>query len=409
MANNPIQEEIHKKFNSIPVLIGDYFKTLFAVLVHTEATYDKLSIEGIRSVLMKPVAFFITNILIASSIDHFFGYDIPKFPFETTLIPNLLGNFPFIVLRYLLGILLFISIFKLFIKQYKVTYLINKMFPIVCYASAIYIPYTFLHGLVGEIVGKYLVNSSSYIMQDISGLTYLVFSIKILLLMLTPQIVFIAWWLLIVYLGLKSINLSSSKRLKKAIIISPCIFIFVQLSTVLAATYIKNSSTIDALKIVYSGSVYEILSQKSPNYMNAMFLAESVSNNKQIPEYGRYAYKLIKMSSSIAIPTFRNDKAVVAEILKGIKDRDYRNVEKIITTHIDSLSANIDLKRELSEVIEIRNSPTFVDLKGMNVILNVKYVDELETSFPDLIRVNEENYIYVCPVVISSALISIFP
>ena len=106
---------------------------------------------------------------------------------------------------------------------------------------------------------------------------------------------------------------------------------------------------------------------------------------------------------------FNNNKAVVDEIMKGITDRDYRSVEKIIATHVDSLSSNVDLKRELSEVIETRSSPTFVDLKGKTVSLTTKYVDELETSFPDLIRVNEKNYLYFCPVVISPALISIFP
>ena len=90
-------------------------------------------------------------------------------------------------------------------------------------------------------------------------------------------------------------------------------------------------------------------------------------------------------------------------------NHDFDNVEYIITRHIDSLISNIDLKRELSEIVALRNSPTFVNLKGKTVTLSIKIVDDLGTAFPDLIRVNETNYIYVCPVVASPALVSIFP
>lgn len=408
MANKPIQEVIHKKVITLTILIADYFKTFLAVLVHPKVTYDELSMEGNRSELMKPGAFLIANILIFHSIDYFFGYNIPKFPFKT-LVPNPFGNFPFLILRYIIGTLLFLTILKLFIKQYKLVEFIYKTFPVICYASAIYIPYVFIHGLSGAQVGEYLFNSYPHVMQNICEKTFLVFSLKILFFLLIPQFVFIVWWLWIVYLGLKSTNISPSIKLKKAIIISPIIFIIIELSTMLTASYIMNASTLGALKIVYSGSIDEIMAQESPNYFEAMFIAESVSDNKQMPEYGRYAYKLIKMSSAIAIPTFRNDKTVIAEILKGIKSHDYKYVETIISTHIDSLSANIDLKKELKEVVELRNSPSFIDLKGMTVTLITKYVDELETSSPDLIRVDEKNYIYVCPIAVSPALISIFP
>jgi len=98
-----------------------------------------------------------------------------------------------------------------------------------------------------------------------------------------------------------------------------------------------------------------------------------------------------------------------AEIKRNIMNHDFDNVENIITKHIDSLVSNIDLKKALSEIVALRNSPTFVNLKGKSVTLSFKYVDDLGTASPDLIRVNETNYIHVCPVVASPALVSIFP
>jgi hypothetical protein len=66
----------------------------------------------------------------------------------------------------------------------------------------------------------------------------------------------------------------------------------------------------------------------------------------------------------------------------------------------------------LLELETIRNSPTFIDLKGMTITLSpftTKYVDNLESSTPDLIRIDEKNYLYVCPITIVPAFISIFP
>lgn len=409
MLNKPAQEEIFQKLIGLPSIIGEYFKTLFSVLVHPIATFDKVLTKNIGSTQLGPAVFFVTNILTVHLIDHLFGYDIPKFPFETTLIQNPFGNFPFIVLRYLFGTFLFLFIFKLLMKEYRFSILIKQVFPIVCYASAIYIPYAFFHGLVGMKIGEYILDSSTDILNNAGQLAYIEYQLKILAFFIIPQIAFIAWWLWVVYLGLKSIRLSTSKNIKKAIAITPIIFVMVQISTVLIASYILNSSTIRALEIVYTGKIYKILDQDNTNYINAMFLADEVSSNKQIPEYGRYAYKLIKVASSISIPTFHNEKTVVSEIKRNIKNHDFDNVEYIITKHIDSLRSNVDLKRELSEIVALRNSPTFVNLNGKTVTLHFKLVDDLGTAFPDLIRVNETNYIFDCPVVVSSALFSIFP
>jgi len=147
---------------------------------------------------------------------------------------------------------------------------------------------------------------------------YIVYQLKILAFFIVPQIAFIAWWLCVVYLGLKSIRFSSLKNIKKAIAITPIIFLIVQLSTVLIASYILNLSTIRALKIIYTGKIYEIVNQENANYISAMFIADEVSSNKQIPEYGRCIYKLISVASSISIPTFHNEKTVVSEIKRNI-------------------------------------------------------------------------------------------
>ncbi len=409
MLNKPAQDEIVKKLIELPSLVGEYFRTIFSVLVHPIATFDKVLTRSIGSAQFGPTAFFVTNILTVNLIDHLCGYDIPKLPFETTLIKNPFGNFPFIVLRYLFGTLLFLYIFKLLVKEDSFSILIKKIFPIVCYASAIYIPYAVFHGFIGMIIGEYILDEFTDISNNADQLAYIAYQFKILAFFAIPKIAFISWWLWVVYLGLKSIGLSSLKNIKKAIVIAPIIFLMVQFSTVLVATYVINSPTIRAVKIVYTGEIYEILNQDNPNYFNAMFIADEVSSNKQIPEYGRYAYKLIKVASSISIPMFHNEKTVVSEINRNIGNHDFDNVEYIITKHIDSLRSNLDLKRELSDIVALRNSPTFVNLKGKTVTLQTKLVDDLGTAFPDLIRVNETNYIYVCPVVVSSALFSIFP
>lgn len=406
MSTTPTRDVVYERVVALASQLIGYFSTLWSILIHPKRTFDEMCENGRSAGFMGPGVFLVANIVVTHYVDHVFGYESPSVPFKLTLIPTFVQEYPFLISRYIIGIITFVSILRLFTKQQPLRQFIHRVAPIMCYASAIYIPYAFLHGANGNHVGRVLIDSAQKIFQNDSHPTFFSFCLKFLCLLLLPQIFCATWWSWIVYLGIRAASLFMRLR---SLFVSIVVFMIVEFSTIVAASYIVNRSTIDDLTIVNSHALAGLISQEPPNYLEAMMLAEKVADDKLIPAYGRYAYMLIEISCAVAMPVLHNDKAVVADLINGVMRRDYMSVQEIVSNHMGSLVASIDIKRKMANVVALRNSPEFVDLRDIDLVVFPKIVDDLEDSSPDLIRINDKTYLYACPFVISPALISIFP
>jgi hypothetical protein len=360
-----MEKENHEKVFGIATYVIRYVATFWAMLF-----YPKRTLSNINSTdLTRPGAFLFINILLSVSVAQFIGYEIAQFPIINLLIERLTGN-SFVLIRFFLGLSIFFLLLKFFLKWKNLSSFMRLVFPILCYCSVLYLPIIlvkhFYHYYIGEDVLNIISRATIGLPIQFSIYTYL----KFLLFLMIP-LIFLFWWLRLIYLGITTIKIDSSVKIKRAIVFSYLLFFVFQTITSLLLFLIINISTIQSFSIILDDKVKQELLLNPPNYFKAMVLASKVSENEYLPEYVRYIYKLEKIICTIGF--LKGNENLISEGLSGLDNRKYDYVRDILVENLKKTSnENIyktAVRKDIEDAVKLRNSPSFIDLRKEHINL----------------------------------------
>jgi len=218
-----LEKTINIKVFTILRFVSRYSKTLWNLLFFPRKTFTILG-SSFNSNYMKPGAFLVINIILSYLVSQLLGYTIPAFPFEIPFLSNRFGSYSFLVLRFILGLFLFLAIVKFLIRHESFEKYISLIFPIFCYSSAIYIPFVVVKGFRNHILQKKFLNLLGAAHLKFSSL----FSLN-LLFALVISLILLLWWLWLIYTGIRYSKLFTRLKLKKIILFAYIIFLTCQI------------------------------------------------------------------------------------------------------------------------------------------------------------------------------------
>jgi hypothetical protein len=105
-----------------------------------------------------------------------------------------------------------------------------------------------------------------------------------------------------------------------------------------------------------------------------------MSEYEGLPEYGRYTFKLKKLTYTLADPLYKQDNRATSEMLRYLKAKDYKALEDLLGKYLKRAASNdkdprrplyVGLMKDLDKAVQLRTSPTFVDLRGKSVNLGL--------------------------------------
>jgi hypothetical protein len=253
---------------------------------------------------------------------------------------------------------------RLFLKWGNLKAFIKLLLPVFCYCSVLYLPIIFVEH-----------NYSNYVMRDffdkvtkvVSGLpteisisTYFEFLLYVLI-----RLIFLAWWLRLLYLGIAFLKMDSPIIIKRALIFSCLIFFSFQTITFLVLFNKINGPTIESIQIIVGKKVEKELSLNPPNYIKAAILSDMVAENQYMPEYVRYVYKLKKIISEVGM--FKVNENLISKGLGDLRNEDYDHVRDILNEELKVSSVDSyymqAIRKDLEDAVKFRNSPSFIDLR----------------------------------------------
>lgn len=367
-VESAIEHELQRETVGILRLITGYFTTWWGIFKYPKITLRSLlSAEREPGEGMPAAAFLVINILVVLLIRGQLGDTLLKFPFEVHWALNII---PF-VLRYLLGMIVFLFLFtRLTTKRGVINYMF-EMFPVFCYASVIFVPFFLIRELSSRAIGTLFVN---ILLSFISGLpiklsmgSYMKLFLSIIFIL-----AFFIWWLWLLYVGLEYLKpIQPKKKRLKNLASAYFHFLLVKVAALLVVSFLAYGSTLVAFKIIALQEIERALSTQPPNYGKAYVLSEEIANAKGMPVYFRYVAKLKSMIYQIAIIAPDDSREqVVAQAQKAGSDHDFERVEKIIRGYVQELLINkrdprrsvyAQVAKSLEEAVELRNSPHYVE------------------------------------------------
>ena len=353
-----MEKENHEKvFGTINSIIR-YIATFWAMLFYPKRTLAELDSPN----LIRPGYFLLINIFLSVSLAQFIDYDIVSFPISNPILQRLTGS-SFISLRFFLGISIFLLLLRLFLKWGSLRTFIKLLLPVFCYSSVLYLPIIFVEHNYSNYVRK---DFFDIVTKIISGLptevdtsTYFKFLLYGLI-----RLVFLAWWLRILYLGIAFLKMDSPIKIKRALVFSCLIFFAFQTVIFLVLFNKINGPTIESFLIIADKKVEKELSLNPPNYIKAAMLSDTVAENHYMPEYVRYVYKLKKIISEVGM--FKVNDNLISKGLSGLRDEDYDHVRDILNEELKVSSVGSyyiqAIRKDLEDAEKFRNSPFFIDL-----------------------------------------------
>src|SRR3990172_4773614 len=115
MQNISIEKKIHDYVFCFIGYVVRYVRTLWSMLFHPQRILAIRSSTG-TPYLSRPEAFLVTNIVLSYSVAQLLGYDVPSFPLEIPQFKNLFGGYFFLIIRFILGLLIFLVILKRLVR-----------------------------------------------------------------------------------------------------------------------------------------------------------------------------------------------------------------------------------------------------------------------------------------------------
>lgn len=356
--------------------------------------------------------------MLSYSVGQLVGYELPKLPFDIQFLQTLqkwTNNYSFVVIRFTFGLSVFLLLLNYF-SQYRNLYkFVSLTFPIFCYASVVYLPFILIKHCSDVYISHHMFNMISNAFSGVSIKLDLITVLKYLSYLLIRGIL-ILWWIWLIYTGTKF--LFKQRRMKTALILSFTVFIVFQIIMICTTFMFLNWSIIKSSFMITLDEMGKetFINTTPPNYFKALAFASGISDNEKLPlpEYVRYVYKLKKVTYMIAF--YKGNAELTSKALRGLKERNYTYVEKLLNEEVAKYSLDEDknqkplyyglIKKDLEEAEKLRHSPNFVDFYGqfIGIHLSVSYLVS-EPSYS--INSDRTTLTIMCP--IPPSLISVFP
>lgn len=244
------------------------------------------------------------------------------------------------------------------------------VFPILCFSSVVYLPVLLVKNYCYQIIGQNLWDLFSNFLNGVWP-KFLAWTLVKSLLFALIFLALIVWWLWLIHTGLAFSKLKLPHLCRKLIL--ACILFFgLQFLFALVATTTKNWTLLRDLKTLLFKDIQAALNERPPNFIKAGILAANIADNKDMPAFARYVFKLEKVSYLLATPIFfEGDTAFTRQVLRELDLKEYTSVKRLLTAHLHELSSDsknprrqsfLQLENDLKEAEEVYNSPGFVDL-----------------------------------------------
>lgn len=386
-----LESFIHKKFFDAVIYVIDYFRIEWGVIFHPRRTLAEAFGNKGSKFLYKTGAFLFANFVLSFFI--LGGDPATEFPFKVSWLSNQFGESFILVVRYVVGIAVFLGLLQLLIKRSKMNVLSTRRFSVICYASAIFVPCTLVKRVCNQLVGGIFVDTwSSLLSQRTVNLEtgdYVTVAVWLAMVLLS-----ILWWLWLVYLGLRAQGIVGVRRLKAVVLLSYSIFFgFQSLTSVASFIYVCKPAFQIAIRC---DEIEELLSKDPPNYPKAALLSGIVAESDLLPPYARYFVAIrgiaCRMHAYANTPLFDDiDPSVVDEALESIRNRDCERARHILAEHLGELSADktnrfrpfyLSWIKQLELAGELRDSPRFVEKEHEFYIFVISSPYPLIALFP---------------------------
>lgn len=269
-----------------------FIRTYFIFLLRRPKTAFTCVIKG-KKQFSHPAIFLTVNTVLSFLITYLFRREIPEVPDEWSFITKFgnLGHISFFVMRLLVGFCIFLILIRCFTKN-KDNFInfISKAFPVLCYSSFLYIPIVTLQEIYKYFFSKdFEVPVLSFLLQQpvsisLSTTYKYIFYFPVL-------VVFLLWWFILVYAGMKSQEILISK---KAIFVSLSLFFIIKIGIGLTYSVFKNWDVINSGYIIATHQIDKELTKTPPNYTRAFILATRIAENKKLPPYIRLCTQIEK-------------------------------------------------------------------------------------------------------------------
>ncbi len=349
-------------------LLNVYFTTLSAMTFHPRKTLSNLSSpEDHRYAI--PGFFLVANIFLSYLIGQVIGDEVPKSPIDIPILANLYGGYCSVIIRFSLGIFVFLTILRLFMKRKNSDAFISQAFPILCYSSIVYLPFVVLRHYI---INKFGMDIWGYCTQALSAGVFPKFRPWLLLeplFFLMMSLTLVIWWIWLMYTGIERSKLKPSKP-KKVIVSAYVGYLLIKILLAIGITGIVSWPLLWGVKIISFQDIKAQLSKRPPDYLMAATLAARISSIKNMPPSLRYRYRLEEASYWLASPLAEGKTVLTSEILRRLENKDYGTVHSLLGYHIEELSSDrMNPKRifynQIAELVaeaeSFRSSPGFID------------------------------------------------
>ncbi|MFH1777739.1 MAG: hypothetical protein ABH952_09320 [Candidatus Omnitrophota bacterium] len=355
------------KIWNIIIFIQKYCYTEIAFLFTPSKSFKRFYSNKKNGIFLNPELFLFTNSIVV-----YLFFKIPA-PIEIkALVPvikmpiDIFGA----MLKYLFGFLVFLLLLGPFLKKYKTNAFSLKIFQIICFASAIYIPSICIKKfIVYTFTTEPFINIVTECLSGIKTISSFLIVLRIFVMPFITGLFLICYWGRLFYLGLKNAISVKPKELFKVTITSIILFLFIQFMLYLAIFRVRLAPIIKAYNNIFV--IEKLVTQIPPNYLKAAWIAESIADTKEMTPYYRYRAKIRAIAYKLSTVVVEREKSrhVLPKIHASIKAYNYKNTEKLLTDFLTKMvqrsndskykAVYTGLLDELREAIDYRNSPYY--------------------------------------------------
>lgn len=375
----PSEKRIQYLADDILSFIISYFVTFWAIFRHPRSTIPKLihpdesSADG-----MLPSAFFVANILLVFSFRKMLGFSLSDFP-----LPLQGGiTFPIAFLRYLLGFLVLLAFLLLFVSRRDFPRGMTQIAPVLCYASVVYLPLSFIGMLLSRIFAYQIIKSFAALFDYFTSignrelLQIEWFSFIVLIVLLIFYAACVLWWLYLIYVGLKSIDLQLPYNALRKLLWACFFYLLTKGGSIFLVSVILYLNTI--VTILQWGKLERVILENPFKCGTALVLAEQVSNDDTLPIYPRYVGSIVS-ASCISALFIQNDggKKEIEQAITAIRESKFELARSILENYISELPKSklsgrvMMVKKTLKKADELYKSPDFFVLKAEGFMLTI--------------------------------------
>lgn len=385
--------------------IVNYLRSELGLLFRPRYTLSFIDKDRDKSFLSNPDLFLFVNILLTYLI-----FETPSIiggqfierlkSFYEPLAPSAL--FIGVILRYVLGIIIFLFILRVFFRTQKINTFSRKIYEPICYASAIYMPSVVIKNFLGaHILSPAFLNLLTPAFSH-SKSQFSSFDVLKMIIYLIAVVILISWWGWLLYIGIRNAFKERLKRIGRIIGYSLIFYFTIQWIIIGIWTGIRSYNT--TCKPYFNlVNALNIISVESPDYLKAASLFKEVADSETISYIYRYVAQISFVTYMLAteFSDIEKNRNIFKQVSGEIENGNYLNAEELLLDFLKKASHDQEDPYRSSYVIlfkEIKKAQDYLqdylnrhDQKDFVVSAYVKSFDEIKNPQNYCFTINEDN------------------